>query len=84
MLDPKMFDDIVKRLSEVVPAGVKTVEADLQDKFRNILQSTFAQLDLVTREEFDVQAKVLARTRAKLEAIEQQIASLEAQQQQEK
>ena len=76
MLDPTIFDDIIKRLTDVIPPSLKDVEADLQQKFRSILQSTFAKMDLVTREEFDVQTKVLARTRAKLDAIEQQIASL--------
>lgn len=77
MLSPTLFDDLVKRLSEVVPSSVRDVEEDLQSKFRAVLQSTFAKMDLVTREEFDVQCKVLARTRAKLEDIEQQIARLE-------
>jgi len=75
----KLIEDIVKRLSEVVPSGLTAVKADLERNFRLVLQSAFAKLDLVTREEFDVQAGVLAKTRAKLEALEKQVALLEAQ-----
>jgi BMFP domain-containing protein YqiC len=51
--------------------------SDLKQNFRSLLQSTLSKLDLVTREEFDIQAKVLARTREKLEALEQRVAALE-------
>jgi BMFP domain-containing protein YqiC len=78
MLDRDFIDNIVKRLADAVPPGLQAVKADLERNFRSVLQSTFAKLDLVTREEFDVQAGVLAKTRAKLEALEQQIAELEA------
>lgn len=77
MLDPSLFDDLVKKLSAVMPDSVRDIEQDIQSKIRAVLQSSFAKMDLVTREEFDVQRKVLARTRAKLEDIEQQIARLE-------
>lgn len=77
MIDPKIFDDLAKKLSDAIPPGVKEVQKDLEHAFRTILQSTFSKLDLVTREEFDAQVRVLARTRAKLEALEQQVALLE-------
>ena len=76
MFDPKLFDDIAKRLSEAVPTSVRDLEADIEKKFHSILQSTFAKFDLVTREEFDAQTKVLAGTREKLDAIEVQLAKL--------
>ena len=81
MFDPKIIDDILKNLSNAMPSGVKDFEQDLQKKFRQVLQDAFIRLDLVSREEFDVQTKVLARTRAKLEELEKQIAELEAKQQ---
>ncbi len=79
MLDRDFIENTVKRLTAAVPPGLQTLKQDLEQNFRAILQSVFAKLDLVTREEFDVQAGVLAKTRAKLEALEQQITTLEAQ-----
>lgn len=79
MLDRDFIDNIAKRLTDAVPPGLQAVKQDLERNFRSVLQSTFAKLDLVTREEFDVQTGVLAKTRAKLEALEKQIADLEAQ-----
>jgi len=77
MLDAKFFDDVAKRLSDAVPPGIKHIQEDLQKNFHAILQAAFAKLDLVTREEFDVQAGVLARTRAKLEKLEKRLTELE-------
>ena len=79
MLDRDFIDNIVKRLTDAVPPGLQAIKQDLERNFRSVLQSTFAKLDLVTREEFDVQTGVLAKTRAKLDALEKQIAELEAQ-----
>ncbi len=73
------IDDLVKRLSEVVPPSIKAAKADLEHNFRSILQSALNKLDLVTREEFDVQAKVLLRTRTKVENLEKRVAFLEVQ-----
>lgn len=69
MIDPKFFENIAKRLSDAVPKPVRDMEKDLQKKFHAILQSAFSKLDLVTREEFDAQVKVLARTRQKVDAL---------------
>lgn len=77
MFDPKVFDDLARRLAEAVPPGMRLLQQDMEKNFRAVLQSAFSKLDLVSREEFDVQAAVLARTRAKLEQLEQQIAALE-------
>jgi BMFP domain-containing protein YqiC len=79
MLDPKQLDELTQRLSNLIPKGVKNVQADIEKNIRSVLQSAFAKMDLVTREEFDVQSAVLARTRAKLEALEKQVAALEQQ-----
>lgn len=79
MLDAKLLDEIAQRLSGAMPASAKAVQADLEKNLRAATQSVFAKLDLVTREEFDVQAKVLARSREKIEQLEKQVAALEAQ-----
>ena len=78
MIDPKILDDLSKRLAETIPAGLRQIQADLEKNFHALLQAAFAKMDLVTRQEFDVQQGVLARTRAKLEALEKQVAELEA------
>jgi BMFP domain-containing protein YqiC len=80
MLNPKVIDDLARRLSDTVPAGLREAQQDLEKNFRSVLQNTLAKLDLVTREEFDVQARLLSRTREKLEALEKTIAELETRQ----
>lgn len=77
MIDPKILDDLAKRLSQAVPSGIRELQEDLEKNFRATLNSTFSKLNLVTREEFDVQTAVLARTRAKVDALEKQVAELE-------
>jgi BMFP domain-containing protein YqiC len=72
------IDQLARRLAESLPQSVKAVRNDLEQNFRSILDSGLARLDLVTREEFDVQEAVLARTRAKLEALEARLQALEA------
>ena len=76
--NPKQLDDLTERLISLLPAGVRDVQEDLEKNIRAIVQSTFARMNLVSREEFDVQTAVLARTRQKLEALEKQIAELES------
>ena len=78
MLDNKVLDDIARRLSGAMPATAKAVQNDLEKNLRAATQVVFAKLDLVTREEFDVQRKVLARSREKIEQLEKQVAELEA------
>lgn len=79
MLDPKLLDDLTRRLADVVPPAAKAMQADVEKNLRAAVQAALARLDLVTREEFDVQTKVLARSRARIEQLEKQIAALEAQ-----
>ena len=76
-LDPKLLDDLARKLADAVPPGLKALKADLERNFRAMLQSALGKLDLVTREEFDVQAGVLSRTRQKLEELSQRLAELE-------
>ena len=78
MIDSKVFDDISKRIADNIPAGIQMLQDDLKQNVRSAVEAGLSHLNLVTREEFDVQAKVLARTRAKLEALEKQVANLES------
>ena len=75
--DPRLIDDLARRLAGSVPESVMALRRDLEQNFKGVLQSQLAQLELVTREEFDVQATVLKRTREKLAALEQRLAELE-------
>ena len=74
MIDPKVFEEFSARLSAVIAASPA---ADIEKNARALLGSFFAKLDLVTREEFEVQAAVLQRTREKLKALEARVARLE-------
>ena len=74
MVNEKLIDEISGRIKEVM---ARTPVADIERNVRAMLGSAFARLDLVTREEFDVQAAVLARTREKLTALEARLAELE-------
>jgi BMFP domain-containing protein YqiC len=75
MLNPKSLDDISARISEMIAASPAK---DIQKNARALLASAFARLDLVTREDFDLQVAMLARTREKLTALEARVAALEA------
>ena len=77
-MDSKTIDDLAKRLSDALPGGLKELQQDIEKNFRAVLESTFSKLNLVTRDEFEVQKGVLARTRAKVEALEAQVKALEA------
>ncbi|HRP86481.1 MAG TPA: accessory factor UbiK family protein [Gammaproteobacteria bacterium] len=79
MMDTKTLniDELARRLADALPSGLKALQADAEQNFRAVLQAGLARLDLVTREEFDVQAAVLKRTREKLAALETRLAALE-------
>jgi BMFP domain-containing protein YqiC len=74
MAQSKLFEEIDQRMREILS---RSPAADLEKNLRALLTSAFGRLDLVTREEFDVQREVLARTRAKLEELEAKLAALE-------
>jgi BMFP domain-containing protein YqiC len=74
MADARLLDEMDRRIRELL---ANTPAADLDKNLRALLQSALGRLDLVTREEYDVQREVLARARAKLEALEAKIAELE-------
>jgi BMFP domain-containing protein YqiC len=72
------IDEIARRLLESVPPAFRSMQQDLETNFRAVLRSSLGKLDLVTRDEFDTQSKVLERTRARLEALEDKVKELEA------
>lgn len=79
MIDLTTIDELARRLSGLVPPGLRESRDDIQENFKAVLQSGLAKLDLVTREEFEVQRAVLLRTREKLEALEAQVRQIETQ-----
>lgn len=78
MMDRLDIDQIAQRLASLVPPGVAQVQQDLRANFHDVLAQGLRRLELVTREEFDVQSQVLARTRAKVEELERRVAELES------
>jgi len=76
-MDPRFIDDLARRLASSVPESIHAIGRDVEANFRAVLQSGLSRLDLVTRQEFDVQVGVLKRTREKLERLEQRLAELE-------
>ena len=77
MFDPKAIDDIANRLAGAIPPGFNNLKEDIEKNFRAILQGALGKLDLVTREEFEVQKMVLAKTRSKIEDLEKRVAGME-------
>lgn len=71
------IDEIVRHLLDSVPPGVRAVQKDLESNFRAVLRASLTKLDLVSRDEFDAQMRVLDRTRARLEALEKRVAGME-------
>ncbi len=71
------IENLVKKLVDAVPEGVRSMRAELEQNFRSVLRTGLGKLDLVTREEFEVQEAVLARTRETLEALEKRLAEFE-------
>ena len=78
MIDLSHIDDLARRLSELVPPGLRESGEELQASFRGALQADLGKLDLVTREEFDVQRAVMLRTREQVEALQRTVSELEA------
>ena len=77
-MDAFRIDELARRLLERVPPAVRSLQADLESNFRAVLRERLSKLDLVSRDEFDAQARVLERTRAQLEALEARLAELES------
>ena len=76
-MSDESLENIARKLADAVPGGLRAMREDLEQNFRAVLRTSLNKLDLVTREEFDVQEAVLARTRAKLEALEARVAEME-------
>ncbi len=72
------LDDLARRLAESVPESMRAFGRDMESNFKAVLQSQLSKLDLVTRQDFDVQAAILERTSAKLSALEARLKELEA------
>ena len=77
MIDARIFDDISRSLGKMLPPGVADMKDDFERNARAAMQSALGNLDLVTREEFDVQAEVLRNTRQQLKKLETRISALE-------
>ncbi len=78
MFNPQSIDDIATRLTDALPPGLNTFKEDMEKNFKAILQSVLGKMDLVTREEFEVQKGVLAKTRARLEDLEKRVSDMES------
>ncbi|CED72645.1 accessory factor UbiK family protein [Aliivibrio sp. EL58] len=77
MFDPKKLEQVAKQIHDSMPQPVKELGTDVEQKVRQVIQGQLNKLDVVGREEFDVQTQVLLRTRQKLTAMEQKLAELE-------
>ncbi len=75
--DPKSLDELARKLADAVPPGLTALRNDLEQNFKAVLQGGLAKLDLVTRQEFDIQSGVLRRSRERLEELERRLAALE-------
>jgi len=76
-MSDESIENLARKLAESMPEGLRTVREDLENNFRSVLRASLSKLDLVTRDEFDVQEAVLARTRAKLEELETRLHEFE-------
>jgi len=81
MNNNKIFDDITRTITHLIPESLTGLQHDLEANIRAALELGLSRMNLVTREEFDVQTALLQRSREKLEQLEQQLAELSAQQQ---
>ena len=77
-MNKESIENLAAKLAESLPEGLRSMREDLEQNFRSVLRARLSRLDLVTREEFDVQEAVLARTREKLEALERRLDELES------
>lgn len=76
MINTQIIEDLVKKVDAIVPEDIKSMRQDFQTNLKSILTATLQKADLVTREEFEVQKAVLAKTRAKLDALEKQLTEI--------
>ena len=76
--NPERLDELVRRVVDVLPEGVGSLEREARSTLRSVIGAALERMDLVSREEFDVQQAVLERTRDKLESLERTVTELEA------
>lgn len=79
MINPNKIEEMARSIQAALPPGLKSVGEEVDKKVKQVLQTQLMKLDLVSREEFDVQTKVLLRTREKLQALEEKLQQLEKQ-----
>jgi BMFP domain-containing protein YqiC len=79
MIETKLLDDLARRLAAAMPARLTAVQQDIEKNLRAALEIVFQRLDLVTREEYELQVALLARSREKLATLEARVAELERQ-----
>jgi BMFP domain-containing protein YqiC len=77
MLDNQTINRLSEKINQLLPPGVQQVKSDFDARLKTLLQQQLAQLEFVSREEFDIQTRVLQRTRAKLEKLEDKLRQLE-------
>lgn len=77
MLNPSQLEEMAKKIAEIIPQGAGSVPSGIKDQVKVILSRSLEKMDLVSREEFDIQVAVLAKTRQKLEALEKVVSELE-------
>jgi BMFP domain-containing protein YqiC len=78
LMQSEQIQHLADKIESLLPPGLKQVKQDFDDKLKKLLQQQLSNMDFVSREEFDIQAKVLARTRQKLEQMEKRLAELES------
>lgn len=77
MLDNQSIKRLSDKINQLLPSGLQQIKGDFDARLKVLLQQQLSALELVSREEFDIQARVLQRTRAKLEDLEQKLKQLE-------
>ncbi|MDH3633998.1 MAG: accessory factor UbiK family protein [Gammaproteobacteria bacterium] len=77
MIDNQSINRLSEKINELLPPGLQQVKTDFDARLKSLLQQQLANFEMVSREEFDLQARVLARTREKLEAVESRLKELE-------
>jgi len=78
-MEKPIFEDLASKIGGILPPAPASLKKEIEDNIRHILHSSFEHLDLVTREEFEIQAAVLQRTRMKLEQLEKKVTEMENQ-----
>ena len=79
MIDAKKIEEMADKFSQSIPPGAKAFQQDIEKNFKQMLQSLLAKMDLVTREEYDIQTALLQRTRAKLDTLQKKLIDIENQ-----